>query len=131
VLAGCATGAIPQQRTYIDRDNRLFDLVLMTVAALDGETLYESRRAGSITASFPGHGEGARLFLDIRLERRADETLVEARAHAGSTEVDPELLELLRERFFAELDARAGGLAPTARPTPAPPWPPSDAPGRG
>ncbi|MBP1619846.1 MAG: hypothetical protein H6Q02_613 [Acidobacteria bacterium] len=107
LLTGCATGAIPLQRTYVDPDNRVFDSVLMTVGALNGRTLYEDRRTGSITASFPGAGEGPELFLDIRLERHQDETVVEARAHAGDQPVDTELLDALRERFYDELDARA------------------------
>jgi hypothetical protein len=129
-LAGCATGAIPLQRTYVDPDSRVFDLVLTVVGTLDGETLYESRRASAITASFPGELEGPRLILDIRLERHVDETVVDARAHAGSSAVDAELLEALRERFFDELDRVAGGRLPGIHVVPGSSAPPSPGPGR-
>ncbi len=118
LLTGCATGAIPLQRTYVDPDNRVFDHVLTVIAALDGHTLYEHRRSGAITASFPGQREGPPLYLEIRLERHADETVVEARAHAGSETVDPELLDALRERFFFELDGLVGSRLPGVHVTP-------------
>ena len=130
VLAACATGAIPLQRTYVDPDNRVFDLALTVVGTLDGETLYESRRAGAITASFPGELEGPRLILDIRLERRADETVVDARAHAGAETVDAELLEALRGRFFDELDRIAGDRLPGLHVVPGSSAPPSPGPRR-
>lgn len=132
-VVGCTTRAVPSERTYVDPDSRVIDLAALAVSNLGGRVLAADRLSGTITASFPSAAEGPELILEARLDRHVDETVVSVVVHAGSRTAEPEALEELRARFFAELDALAEralpgthltpGRAPTPWPAPGP-WPP-------
>lgn len=132
-VAGCTTRAVPSERTYVDPGSVVFDLVSVAASNLRGRVLAADRLSGTVTASFPSAVEGPELILEARLDRHMDETVVSVVVHAGSRTAEPEALEELRARFFAELDALAEralpgthltpGRAPTPWPSPGP-WPP-------
>jgi hypothetical protein len=111
-LAACTTRAVPQERTYVDRRDQVFDLVGEAVSSLKGHVLHADRRAGTITAAFPADVAGQELYLDARIERHMDETVVGATVHGGRQQVDEEIIELYRSRFFEELDALAASVLP-------------------
>lgn len=132
----CTTRAVPQEHTYVDPNDQVFDLVTVVVDGLEGRVIHANRQMQSITASFPADIAGLEIFLEVRIERRTDETTVLARVHGGRQQLDQEVVEAFRQRFFDELDdlaasqLRRGSLAhPPDRPegpTPAP-WSPRPA----
>ena len=124
-LAGCTTSAVPEQRTYVDRQQIVFDLVTQAIESLDGHVVLASRQMESITGEFPADIAGLAIFIEVRLERHQDETVVTAKVHGGRERLDQDVLEAMREKFFDRLDDLAASRLPGAWNVP----PPRDPPG--
>jgi hypothetical protein len=120
VLAGCTTSAVPEQRTYVDRNQVVFDLVTLAIESLDGHVILASRQMESVTGEFPADIAGLAIFIEVRLERHQDETVVMAKVHGGREQLDQDVLETMRQKFFDRLDDLAASRLPGAWNVPPP-----------
>ena len=111
LAAGCLARAVPTQRWYVDRDRRVFDLVLTAIRDVGGQVVVESRATGTATGFFPEEIAGHAVYVDVTIEEREDEAEVRAETRAQSTSVAREDLDQWRQRFFDALDAMAGEAA--------------------
>ncbi len=133
MLAGCTTRAVPEQRIYVDRYQIVFDLVTQSIESLGGHVVLASRQMESVTGEFPADIAGLAIFIEVRLERHQDETAVSAKVHGGREQLDQDVLETMRQRFFDRLDDLAASrlpgawnVPPSGRPAEGPtpgPWP--------
>jgi hypothetical protein len=130
MLTGCSTRAVPEQRTYVDRHQMVFDLVTLAIESLDGHVILANRQADTITGEFPADIAGLAIFIEVRLERHQDETVVRAKVHGGHEQLELDVLEAMRQKFFERLDDLAADRLPGAWNVP-PPRGPVDAPTPG
>jgi hypothetical protein len=106
VAAACTSGAkrgVPTETWFVDKYDRVYELCLMIVHDLGGEVVNESRFTRVITARFPEEVFGHGVYLDVRVERREDESWVRAETRPESAAVAKEDLEALRARFYEAL----------------------------
>jgi|WetSurMetagenome_2_1015567.scaffolds.fasta_scaffold33938_4 hypothetical protein len=98
-----ATRTTPTETWFVDKHDRVYEMCLMIVHDLGGEVVTESRFTRVITARFPEEVFGHGVYLDVRVERREDESWVRAETRPESAAVAKEDLDALRARFFDAL----------------------------